>query len=176
MTRKMSTLFGVGCRHIRFRLQETTPHHQCRRESLVILNDTLCDQGGRIADYVDYCGRSVCTALQWFKQVQTLEVVTETFSREYDKSTFGVQRGKTMPTQAVQILSTVARGLGISKDDLLKQELCRFLERLLREVKTETFEICGRYGVSNVTEMDARSRDGTLEEPIHGDICSAWTI
>ncbi|HEX9868129.1 MAG TPA: hypothetical protein VGC99_05955 [Candidatus Tectomicrobia bacterium] len=69
-----------------------------------------------------------------------------------------------MPTQAVQILSTVARELGISEDDLLKQGLRSFLERQLREVKAEIFEISGRYGVSGVTEMDAHYRDGTLEE------------
>jgi hypothetical protein len=38
------------------------------------------------------------------------------------------------------------------------------LERQLREVKAELFEINGRYGVSSVTEMDPRYRDGTLEE------------
>ena len=69
-----------------------------------------------------------------------------------------------MPIGAGQILSTVARELGISEDDLLKQGLRSFLERQLREVKAEIFEISGRYGVSSVTEMEARCRDGTLEE------------
>ena len=69
-----------------------------------------------------------------------------------------------MLTEAVQILSTVARELGISEDDLLKQGLRSFLEHQLREVKAQIFEISGRYGVSSVTEMDARYRDGTLEE------------
>jgi hypothetical protein len=49
-----------------------------------------------------------------------------------------------MPTQAVQILSTVARELGISEDDLLKQGLRSFLEHQLWEVKAEIFEINGR--------------------------------
>ena len=40
-----------------------------------------------------------------------------------------------MPLGAGQILSTVARELGISGDDLLKQGLRSFLERQLREVK-----------------------------------------
>ena len=69
-----------------------------------------------------------------------------------------------MPTQAAQILSTVARELGISEDDLLKQGLRSFLERQLREVKSEIFAISGRYGVSSVTEMETHYRDGTLEE------------
>jgi hypothetical protein len=95
---------------------------------------------------------------------QTHEVSSDALLREYDKSTFADQRGGTMPTEAAQILSTVARELGISEDDLLKQGLRSFLERQLREVKAELFEISGRYGVSNVAEMEARYRDGTLEE------------
>jgi hypothetical protein len=69
-----------------------------------------------------------------------------------------------MPTGAGQILRTVARELGVSEEELLKQGLRSFIERQLREVKAEIFEISGRYGVSSVTEMDARYRDGTLEE------------
>ena len=63
-----------------------------------------------------------------------------------------------MPIEAVQILSTVARELGISEDDLLKQGLRSFLERQLRKVKAAIFDISGRYGVSSVTEMEARYR------------------
>lgn len=69
-----------------------------------------------------------------------------------------------MPRQAVEILSTVARELGISEDNLLKQGLRSFLGRQLREVKAEIFEICGRHGVSRVSETEACYRDGTLEE------------
>ena len=61
-------------------------------------------------------------------------------------------------------LEKLQRDGGISEDDLLKQGLRSFLERQLREVKAQIFEISGRYGVSSVTEMEARYRDGTLEE------------
>ena len=67
------------------------------------------------------------------------------------------------PKSATPIFS-LDEALGISEDDLLKQGLRSFLERQLREVKAEIFEISGRYGVSSVTEMEARYRDGTLEE------------
>ncbi|MGI0016508.1 MAG: hypothetical protein ACREBU_24060 [Nitrososphaera sp.] len=62
------------------------------------------------------------------------------------------------------ILGTVARELHISEEELLKLGLRTLLERRLREVKAEIFEITGRYGVSSVEEMEARYRDGTLEE------------
>ena len=69
-----------------------------------------------------------------------------------------------MPVQGMEMLSTVARELHISAEELLKQGLHSFLSHQLRAVKAEIFEISGRYGVSSVTEMEARYRDGTLEE------------
>ena len=69
-----------------------------------------------------------------------------------------------MSPQANKILSTVARELKISEEELVKQGLRSFVESQLREVKAEIFELSGRYGVSSVEEMEARYRDGTLEE------------
>ncbi len=69
-----------------------------------------------------------------------------------------------MAGHAGEILSTVARELHVSEEDLLKQGLRSFLERHLREVRAEIFEISGRYGVSSVEEMESRYREGTLEE------------
>jgi hypothetical protein len=69
-----------------------------------------------------------------------------------------------MSPQANKILRTVARELKISEEELVKQGLRSFVERQLREVKAEIFELSGRYGVSSVEEMEARYRDGTLEE------------
>jgi hypothetical protein len=69
-----------------------------------------------------------------------------------------------MPVQGLEMLSTVARELHISEEELLRQGLRRFLEHQLRAVKAEIFEISGRYGISSIAEMEARYRDGTLEE------------
>jgi hypothetical protein len=69
-----------------------------------------------------------------------------------------------MTPQAESILSTVARELHIPEEDLVKQGLRYVLERQLREVKSQIFAISGRYSVSSVEEMDARYREGTLEE------------
>ena len=62
------------------------------------------------------------------------------------------------------MLSTVARALHLSEEEVLKQGLRRFLEHQLREVSAEIFAISGRHGISSVEEMEARYRDGTLEE------------
>jgi hypothetical protein len=40
-------------RRIRFMLQETTPHRHRRRESLVVIDDTLCEHVGSLFDHVD---------------------------------------------------------------------------------------------------------------------------
>jgi hypothetical protein len=66
--------------------------------------------------------------------------------------------------QTDALLSAVASEMHTSEGDLLKQGLRVLLERQLREIKAQVFEITGRYGVSSVEEMEARYRDGTLEE------------
>jgi hypothetical protein len=69
-----------------------------------------------------------------------------------------------MTPQANTILTTVARELQLSEEDLVKQGLRSVLERQLREVKAEIFALHGRYGVSSVEEMEAHYQDGSLEE------------
>ena len=66
--------------------------------------------------------------------------------------------------EANVMLNTVAQELDIREDEVLKEGLRAFLERQLRAVKVDIFEICGHYGVSGVEEMEAHYRDGILEE------------
>jgi hypothetical protein len=44
---------AVKRRRIRFMLQQTQPHRRRRRESLIALDDTLCEHVGGLFDYVD---------------------------------------------------------------------------------------------------------------------------
>ena len=69
-----------------------------------------------------------------------------------------------MTVQVQAMLKTVAQELYLSQEELLRQGTRSLLERQLREIKAEIFQISGRYGVSSVEEMEARYRDGTLEE------------
>jgi len=69
-----------------------------------------------------------------------------------------------MTVKVQTMLKAVAQELYLSQEELLKQGTRSLLERQLREVKAEIFQITGRYGVSSVEEMEARYRDGTLEE------------
>jgi hypothetical protein len=43
----------VNHRRLRFMLQQTTPHRRRRRESLLAIDDTLCEHVGSLFDYVD---------------------------------------------------------------------------------------------------------------------------
>ncbi len=44
---------AVNRRRIRFMRQQTTPHRQRRRESLVVLDDTRCEHVGSLFDHID---------------------------------------------------------------------------------------------------------------------------
>jgi hypothetical protein len=69
-----------------------------------------------------------------------------------------------MTAQVQAMLKTVAQELYLSQEELLRRGTRSLLERQLRAIKAEIFQISGRYGVSSVEEMEARYRDGTLEE------------
>jgi SRSO17 transposase len=44
---------AINHRRIRFRLHQTNPHRRRRRESVVVIDDTLCEHVGRLFDDVD---------------------------------------------------------------------------------------------------------------------------
>ncbi|MFZ5818728.1 MAG: hypothetical protein ACOYYJ_02415 [Chloroflexota bacterium] len=62
------------------------------------------------------------------------------------------------------ILDQVTEELHISEDDLIRKSLYSYLERQLRLIQTEIFEIITRYNVANTEEFEKRYREGTLEE------------
>ena len=69
-----------------------------------------------------------------------------------------------MDTLTFEVAKTVAQELNIAEQDVLKLGLSALVERELRAVKAEVFEITGRYNVSSVKEMENRYKDGSLEE------------
>jgi hypothetical protein len=58
----------------------------------------------------------------------------------------------------------MARDFGISSDEIIKESLKSFAEKKLRETGTSFFELCRKYNVSSVAEMEEQYRNGTLEE------------
>ncbi|NUO09853.1 MAG: ribbon-helix-helix protein, CopG family [Candidatus Brocadia sp.] len=61
-------------------------------------------------------------------------------------------------------LDALAEKLNLSKDEMLRESLKFFLERKLREIKTEIFKIRTKYGVSSVEEFEELYRKGEVEE------------
>lgn len=62
------------------------------------------------------------------------------------------------------VIKEVSEEFNMPQDELLKQGICTLLERRLREVKSEIFQIIGKYNVAGVNEMESRYREGSLEE------------
>jgi len=69
-----------------------------------------------------------------------------------------------MATKTEEIITALAEELQRPREVILEKGLRAFLERQLRQVKAEILQIAGKYGISSVEEMEARYREGTLEE------------
>lgn len=69
-----------------------------------------------------------------------------------------------MDTLTIDVAKTVAQELNIAEEEVLKRGLYALVERELRAVKAEIFEITGRYDIAAAQEMEDRYKDGSLEE------------
>jgi len=61
-------------------------------------------------------------------------------------------------------MESLAKKLNLSKEEMLHDSLKFFLERKLREIKTEIFKIRTRYGVSTVEEFENLYKQGKVDE------------
>ncbi len=61
-------------------------------------------------------------------------------------------------------LESLAEKLNLSKDEMLREGLKYFLERKLREIRTEIYKIRTRYGVSSVEEFEDLYKKGEVDE------------
>ena len=69
-----------------------------------------------------------------------------------------------MTLQTTEILSNVAEELNISDDDLIRMGMQSYLERQLRAIQAEIFEVLSRYNVDGIEDMEERYRTSVLEE------------
>ncbi len=61
-------------------------------------------------------------------------------------------------------LEILSKDFNLSKEDILKEGLKYFLEKRLKEIKSEIFRIAGKYKVSSIEEFDRLYREGKIEE------------
>jgi len=67
-------------------------------------------------------------------------------------------------TKTQKVMDALAQELRLPKQDVLEQGLKTFLERNLREIKVEIFQITGKYGISSAEGLEQQYKRGTLEE------------
>ena len=69
-----------------------------------------------------------------------------------------------MTTKTQVVIDAIAQELRLPREIVLAQGLKSLIEKNLREIKVEIFQITGKYGISSVREMEMRYRQRTLEE------------
>jgi hypothetical protein len=52
----------------------------------------------------------------------------------------------------MQYVDNVAEKLNLSRDEILRESLKFYLEKIIREIKTDIFKIRTKYGVSSIEE------------------------
>ena len=58
----------------------------------------------------------------------------------------------------------LAKELGLSEEEVMKQSLRTFLERKLKEIKAEIYLIKVKYMISSIEEFEKLYREGKIEE------------
>lgn len=69
-----------------------------------------------------------------------------------------------MQITANKALEILSKDFNLSEEAILKEGLKYFLERRLREIKSEIYRITGKYKISSVEEFETLYREGKIEE------------
>ncbi len=61
-------------------------------------------------------------------------------------------------------IKVIAKELGLSEDELMKQSLVTFLERKLKEIKAEIYKIMNKYMISSIEDFERLYEKVKIEE------------
>ncbi len=61
-------------------------------------------------------------------------------------------------------ITSIARELSISEDELIKESLRTYLQDKLLEIESEIFRIKKKFGVKNIYELDKKAEEGKISE------------
>lgn len=64
----------------------------------------------------------------------------------------------------MNVIDTTAKELNINSDELIKEGVKTYLEKLLAKVETEIFILAKKHGVKDVFELDSRVKEGFISE------------
>jgi len=69
-----------------------------------------------------------------------------------------------MTSVAAQTIQTISAEFHLSEETVIQESLKVFLEKKLREIKTDIFKLYGKYSITSVEALESRFENGTLEE------------
>ncbi len=69
-----------------------------------------------------------------------------------------------MQNATTKTLEVLSRELSLSEDEIIKEGVKIFLERKLREIKSEIFRITGKYKIASAEEFDHLYKTGQVDE------------
>ena len=64
----------------------------------------------------------------------------------------------------MQYIDAVAEKLNLSRAEMIRESIIFYLEKKIRELKTDIFKIRTKYGVSSIEEFEKKYREGEIEE------------
>jgi len=69
-----------------------------------------------------------------------------------------------MVVEVTVLLDRVSKATGEMREEILAKGVVEYLKSKLREVNAEAIEICSKYGVASVKDMEKKYERGELEE------------
>lgn len=69
-----------------------------------------------------------------------------------------------MQAETTRTLEILSKELSLSEDEIIREGLRVFLERKLREIKSEIFRITGKYKIKSVADFEELYKTGQVEE------------
>lgn len=64
------------------------------------------------------------------------------------------------------IITSISENMGIPKGNIIKEGIIAFLEKKLKEIKSEIYEISSKYNVGSIWEFDELYKKGLVEEKV----------
>ncbi|MGD2090177.1 MAG: hypothetical protein PVH61_28630 [Candidatus Aminicenantes bacterium] len=65
---------------------------------------------------------------------------------------------------AMEGIESVAKQLNLTSDEMIRESLKLYLERKIRELKTDIFKIRTKFGVSSIEDFEEKYKSGEIEE------------
>ena len=65
---------------------------------------------------------------------------------------------------AAEYIESVAETLNLSREEMIRESITFYLEKKIRELKTDIYKIRTKYGVSSIEDFEEKYKSGEIEE------------